>query len=75
MQCPFMCSRYFGTKCAKSVQSRAELVPSRILFHALVVEFIFDVCLIPTSKICRFNSVGDGYEEGGPMKSRRVCTA
>ena len=44
-------------------------MPSRILFYALVVDFTFDVCLIPTSKIGRFNSVGDGYEEAGPRKS------
>ena len=50
-------------------------MPRRIRFHALVVDFIFDVCLIPTSKIGRFNSVGDGYEEAGPRRSRCVCTA
>ena len=69
MQCPSMCSRSFGTKGAKFVQSRADRVPSRILFHVLVVDFIFDVCLIPTSKIGCFNSVGDGYVEAGPRMS------
>ena len=69
MQCPLMCSICFGTKGAKSVQSRADLVPSRILIHALVVDFIFNVCLIPTSKIGCFNSVGDGHVEAGPRKS------